>query len=395
MGGRCIIGKLFGSGSGGTQTSESKPWAPAIPLLEKIMANADKLFDAQGGINAEWVDKEIADLTPEMQQAMKDLIGSQGMKDTIGNINQATQQGLGGIGQSTGILGGLANQGITSDKINEMAKDLYDTDMVKSQKDQLGKDVQAGLDKNVQGINQRAAGSGSMGSSRAGVAEGVAIGEASDAIAQGGASIENAARQNAYGQALGTLQGNQSTALGAAGQLGSIGLGSANAQLGGLTGQNQILQNQLQGAGIGQNQNQNVLNNQWFNQQGQQNMGWDMIGKLMGVGTGIGGMGGTTTGTSGQGGLGTMQQIAGIGSSIAGIAGMFSDASMKKKIKKKKGKTKTGEDKYEWEWNKGAEKAAGLKGKEEGVLAQAVDKKKGAVGKDTKTGKLFVDYDKV
>ena len=389
------MGKLFGSGSGGTQTSESKPWAPAIPMLEKILANADKLFDAQGGINAEWVDKELADLTPEMQQAMKDMIGSQGMKDTINNINQATQQGLGGIGQSTGILGGLANQGITSDKINQMAKDLYDTDMVKSQKEQLGKDVQAGLDKNVQGINQRSAGSGNMGSSRAGVAEGVAIGEASDAIAQGGASIENAARQNAYGQALGTLQGNQSTALGAAGQLGSIGLGSANAQLGGLTGQNQILQNQLQGAGIGQNQNQNIANNNWFNQQGQQNMGWDMIGKLMGVGSGIGGMGGTTTGTSGQGGLGTMQQIAGIGSSIAGIAGMFSDASMKKKIKKKKGKTKTGEDKYEWEWNKGAEKAAGLKGKEEGVLAQAVDKKKGAVGKDTKTGKLFVDYDKV
>ncbi|MGL5012697.1 MAG: hypothetical protein ACRC6V_00185 [Bacteroidales bacterium] len=386
------MGKLFGSGSGGSQTSTTKPWEAAIPMLEKILANADKLFDEQGGINAEWIDKELADLTPEMQQAMKDMIGSEGMKDTIGQIQQNTQQGMTGIGQATGMLGGLANQGITSDKINEMAKDLYDQESVDRKTGELTKNVQAGLDKNVQGINQRASGSGNMGSSRAGVAEGVAIGEASDAIASGTANIQNAASQQAMSGALGTLQGNQSTALGAAGQLGSLGLGAGNLNLGTLTGQNQILQNQLTGAGIGQNHLQNQANNNWFNAQGQQNMGWDMIGKLMGVGTGIGGMGGTTTGTSSSGGMGTMQGLVGMGSTIAGL---FSDASMKKKIKKKKGKTKTGEDKYEWEWNKGAERAAGLKGKEEGVLAQAISKKKGAVGKDTKTGKLFVDYDKV
>lgn len=390
------MGKLFGSGSGGSQTSttESSPWKPAQDALEQILGNAGDIYDKNGGINGNWVDKNIADLTPEMQGAIKDLLGSEGMKNTIGSLDQSWKQGVSGIGQATGMLGGLAQQGITSDQINQMAKDLYNQDMVDSQTGQLTKTVQEGLDKNIQGLNQQSSASGNMGSSRAGVAEGVAVGEAADAIATGTAGIQNAASQQAMAGALGTLQGNQNTALGAAGQLGQLGLGSGNLGLGTLNGQNQILQNQLQGALIGQNQNQNVLNNQWFNQQGQNNAGWDNLSKYMGFAGAIGGMGGTntTTGTANQGGMGTMQGLVGMGSTIAGL---FSDASMKKKIKKKKGKTKTGEDKYEWEWNKGAEKAAGLKGKSEGVLAQAVDKKSGAVGKDKKTGKLFVDYDKV
>lgn len=388
------MGKLFGSGSGGSQsqTTESSPWKPAQDALEQILKDAGSIYDKNGGINGNWVDKNIADLTPEMQQAMKDLLGSDKMKETIGSLDQSWKQGASGIGQASGMLGGLAQQGITSDQINNMAKDLYNQDMVDSQTGQLTKTVQEGLDKNIQGLNQQSSASGNMGSSRAGVAEGVAIGEAADAISSGTSAIQNNASQQAMAGALGTLQGNQSTALGAAGQLGSLGLGSGNLGLGTLTGQNQILQNQLQGAGIGQNQNQNVANNNWFNQQGQNNAGWDNLSKYMGLAGAIGGMGGssTTTGGSSAGGLGTMQGLVGIGSTIAG---MFSDASMKKKIKKK-GKTKTGEDKYEWEWNKSANKAAGLKGKSEGVLAQAV-KKKGAVGKDDKTGKLFVDYDKV
>ncbi|MGL5014082.1 MAG: hypothetical protein ACRC6V_07320 [Bacteroidales bacterium] len=396
------MGKLFGGkGSGGSQTSESKPWEAAIPMLEKILANADKLFDEQGGINAEWIDKEIADLTPEMQQAMKDMIGSQGMKDTIGQIQQATQQGMSGIGQATGMLGGLANQGITSDNINQMAKDLYDQDTVDRQTGELTKNVQAGLDKNVQGINQRASGSGNMGSSRAGVAEGVAIGEASDAISSGSAAIQNAASQQAMAGALGTLQGNQSTALGAAGQLGSLGLGAGNLNLGTLSGQNQILQNALTGAGIGQSHNQNVADNKWFNAQGQQNMGWDMIGKLMGVGTGIGGMGGTNTQTGSTGSTGMFNSLVGGASAGAGIwnilkGGASSDISLKKNIKKKKGKTKKGEDQYTWDWNDSAKKRDNKKGKGEGVLAQQVAKNKpDAVGMSEKTGRLMVDYDKV
>lgn len=393
------MGKLFGGNSGGSssQTTESSPWGPAKDALEQILGDAGSIYDEQGGINGNWIDKNIADLTPEMQGAIKDLLGSDAMKETIGTINQGVQSGISGIGQATGMLGGLANQGITSDKINEMAKDLYDNELVASQKEQLGQDVQKGLDKNVQALNQQSSGSGNMGSSRAGVAQGVMTGEAMDAVAQGGAAIENSARTNAYSQALGTLQGNQSTALGAAGQLGQLGLGSGNLGLGSLTGQNQILQNQLQGALIGQNQEQNVLNNQWFNQQGQANAGWDNLSKYLGIAGAIGGMGGssTTTGGSSQGTVGGLQGLVGLGSSVAGLAGMFSDASLKKNVKATGKKTKGGNKEYEWEWNDSAKKRVGKKGKDKGVLAQEVAKKdKSAVGKDKKTGRLMVDYDK-
>lgn len=395
-----------------TTTSESKPWAPAIPHLENILNNAGQLFDKNGGINGNWIDKELADLNPEMQETVKNMINSQGFKDLASNIGNATQQGMSGIGQATGALGGLTQQGVTSEDLNKMASELYDTEMVQTQKEQLGKDVQAGLDKNVQRINQGASGSGSMGSSRAGVAEGVAIGEASDAVAQGGAAIENAARQSAYGQAMGTLQGNQQTALGAAGQLGQLGLGSANAQagLGGMY--QQMLQNQMTGSGILQNQQQNQLNNQWFNQQGQANAGWDNLNKYLGMTGAIGGMGGTQTNTSGGGGGG----MSSLGALAGGVAGGFfggptgamagasvggslfgnSDASLKKKVKATGKKTKKGHKEYTWEWNESAEKKLGKKGSDKGVLAQEVLKKDpSAIAKNKKTGTLMVDYNKV
>lgn len=391
------MGKLFGDKGGGSSTTETAPWKPAQGALEQILGDAANIYDKNGGLNGNWIDKEIADLTPEMQQAVKDLLSSDQMKQTIGQINQAGQQGMSGIGQATGILGGLANQGITSENINEMAKDLYDTEMVQSQKEQMGKDIEHGLNKRVQGINQAAAGSGSMGSSRAGVAEGVATGEAADAYASGAANIENAARQSAYGQALGTLQGNQSTALGAAGQLGSIGLGSGNMMLGGLSSQNQILQNQLTGAGILQNQNQNVLNNQWFNQQGQANAGWDNLNKYLGIAGAIGGMGGTSTSnqntnsSSGKNTIGSLAALAGGAMKLFG-----SDASMKTKVKATGKRTKNGHREYEWDWNEGSKKVKMKKGEGKGVLAQEVAKRDPeAVVKNKSEGRLMVDYNKV
>lgn len=385
------------SGGSSSQTSESSPWKPAQDALEQILKDAGQIYDEQGGLNGNWIDKNIADLTPEMQEAVKNMLNSDDMKNTLNTIDKGVQGGIAGIGQSVGALGGLTQQGITGEDINNLAGELYDSDLVQSQKDSLTKDVQHGLAGNIQGLNQQASQSGNMGSSRAGVAEGVAVGKAADAISEGSASIENSARQSAMGQALGTLQGNQSTALGAAGQLGSVGLGAGNLGLGSLTGQNQILQNQLTGAGILQNQSQNQLNNQWFNQTGQANAGWDNLSKYLGMAGSIGGMGGsqTTTGGSSSGALGTAQGVVGLGSSIAGLAGMFSDASLKKNVKATGKTTKNGNKEYEWEWNKSAKKRVKKKGKDKGVLAQEVAKNNPeAVGNNKKAGRLMVDYDK-
>lgn len=301
------MGKLFGSGSTANKT-ETSPWAPAEDALKDILGQAGDLFDKQGGINAEWIDKQIADLTPEMQEYVKNAVNTDAFKDMATGIQQGIQTGQSNIGQATGGLGGLAQQGITGADINKLAGELYDSDLVKSQKGQLGKDIESGLAKSTQAINQAAGGSGNMGSSRAGVAEGVAIGEAADAYASGAASIDNAARQSAMGQAIGTLAGNQSTALGAFGQMGQLGVSGMGAtsnaygQMGSLW--NSALNNQLQGAGIGQSHNQNILNNNWFNAQGQQNAGWNNLNNYLGIAGSIGGMGSTTTGSGGNSGLG-------------------------------------------------------------------------------------------
>ena len=380
------------SSQSSSSTTTSNPWDPAIPHLENILNQADKLFNESGGINQEWIDKEIAGLSPEMQGMINQAISDPKFNQLAGAMSDAATQGSAGLGQGQGMLGGLAQQGVTGKDINELASELYDSDMVQSQKEQIGKDVGQQLGKAVQGINQGASASGGMGSSRAGVMEGVAHGEAADAIASGSAAVENAARQQAYGQALGTLQGNQSTALGAAGNLTNSGLGALGVMgnLGNLylnqTGQG------LGAAGALQDYNQNVLNNKWFNQQGAQNQGWNNLSKYLGVAGSIGGMGGTSTST----GTSTtkpniMNQMIGLGSVAAGF---FSDASLKKKVKRK-GQTKDGTNKYEWEWNKKGEKVTGKKGKESGVLAQDIAKKKpDAVSRDSESGALMVDYSK-
>ncbi|MGL5964467.1 MAG: tail fiber domain-containing protein [Fusobacteriaceae bacterium] len=345
--------------SGGSSTTTTNPWGPAQGALESILGQAGELFDKQGGINTEWLDKEIADLNPGLQQTIKDMVNTDGFKKMADNITNATQQGMSGIGQATGMLGGLAQTGITADDINKMAGELYDTKLVGSQKESLGKELEKGLNKKVQGINQSATASGSMGSSRAGVAEGVAIGDTAEAYATGAAGIENAARASAQGQALQTLTGNQQTALGAAGAMGNLGIGSGNLQIGGMNSLLGAQQGALGAGSLLQDYNQNILNNKWFNQQGQQNIGWDQLNKYLGIAGSIGSMGGTSNTTQQQGSGNMFGQLLGAGATIGG-AFLKSDRRLKNNIELVKpahtrinqdGKEYQVPNLYKWEWN--------------------------------------------
>ena len=374
-------------------SSESTPWSEAIPALKTILGDASKLYEESGGINQDFVKKSVANLTPEMQSTVSNLLSNPDMVKNLNSISEAAGGGTQGISTAAGLLTDMSSKGLISDQINQMSSSLYDSDLVKSQVNQLGQDVREQLGANIQDLNQASTSTGNMGSSRAGVAEGVAKGKAAEAIASGSADIQNAARQSAQNTALSTLQGNQVSQLSAANQLGGLGLGAGNLQSGLTSGYNQATQNQLTGAGILQNQAQNVADTDWYNQVGQQQQGWTNLGNLAGVATGIGGMGGTSTGTQKAGGQSTFNQLLGGASTVAGIGGMFgfSDASLKKNVKKI-GEDEQGNSRYEWEWNKSANKK-GLKGKSSGVLAQEVIKDKPqAVGKDAKTGKMKVNY---
>lgn len=385
-------------------TTETSPWAPAQGQLKDILNLAKEQFEKTGGLDGNWFDRELPDLSPDMREALSSMAESGKLGDVASKLDQMTDSGMQNTDLASKGLGQLAQGGISVEDITGLASQLYDNKLVDSQKEQLAKDINKQYEGQVHGLNQQAGATGNMGSSRAGVTQGVMAGKANEAMARGGAEIENAARQNAYNQSLATLQGNQGTNLAASQGLGQLGMGQTG--LGATSGNlyQQMLGNKLNAAGIDQSRQDQQAANNWFNQMGNANAGWDNLSKYLGMTGAIGGMGGTshTQGTVSQGGgggmMGGLNTALGIGSTIAGMGGQggfgwWSDASMKKKVKKK-GKTKGGVSKYDWEWNeKGKER--GMKGKASGVLAQQVEKEKpGSSKADTKSGALMVDYDK-
>lgn len=389
-------------GKSQTQTQESKtesnPWGPAQDQLKDILNQAKDQFDKTGGLDGNWIDKQFPGLTDEMKSSLSNMAESGNLGQVADNINQITAGSAGNVNNASNALTGLASGGVTGQQVNDLAGQLYDSDTVKSQTSQLATDVNKSYNQQVEALNQQAVGSGNMGSSRAGVAQGVMSGKANEALAKGTADIQNSARTNAYNQALGTLQGNQSTNLNAAGQLGQLGMNQGQLQAGNSSIYQQMLGNQNNAAQQGQNQVSGEAANNWFNQTGSANSGWDNLSKYLQVVGSIGGMGGTSnstgTSTASGGGSGWMNQAMGLASTGAGIAGSlgYSDASMKKNVKKT-GKTKSGTNKYDWEWNNSAKKE-GMKGKGSGVLAQDVAKKDPSAVKKAPSGRLMVDYEK-
>lgn len=287
---------IFGSETENSGSSQTNPWEEAIPTLKKILEDANEIYDQQGGINADWIEKEFADMAPELQQALYDMLNAQGMKDMLGSMDQAIKSGMSGIGQASSVLGDFAsgNMAYTADDINQMAAELFNSELVASQTQMLADTVNEQLSGQINTLNQQASTSGNMGSSRAGVAEGVATTGAAEEIATGTAQITNAAMQDAYGQAMKTLGFNQKSQADAAKALGQLGI--ASGQLGGqwMQGYNSVLDQQLKAGMIIQQYNQNKLDNDWFNQQGQANMGWAQLDKLLGITAPIAGMGGST-----------------------------------------------------------------------------------------------------
>lgn len=402
------MGKKSSSQTTKTESkTENNPWAPAQDQLKDILGQAEEQYNKTGGLDGQWFDKTFPDLTPDMREALTNMASSGKLEEVANNINQISSGAAGNVNSASDTLGSLSRDGITGDQINSLAGQLYDSDLVKSQSDQLAKDVDYAYQGQVKDLNQQAGATGNMGSSRAGVAQGVMAGKANEAVAKGTADIQNNARNQAYGQALGTLQGNQGTNLAAGGALGNLGMNQGQLQAGNANTYQQMIQNQLNGANYGQSRGDGKAQNDWFNQVGKGNAGWDNLSKYLGMVGSVGSMGGTsntnatnTASGGGGGGFGGMfNQALGAGSAIAGIGGQggfgwWSDASMKKNVKKK-GKTKNGVTKYDWEWNKKGEKA-GMKGKASGVLAQQVEKEKpSSVKKDMKAGALTVNYDEL
>lgn len=323
------VGGLLGGGSSssGSSSSSSQPWEPAQGQLKDVLSQAQQQFNKTGGINQQFEQKNVADLTPELQNAVN-------------------------YGQVTGTD--------ATGRLNKMAESVYGGDLVNKQIAQAQQAASENLQGALQSINQGASATGNMGSSRAGVASGVATGEAQKQLLNNITNIQQQARTEAYG-----LAQNQEQA---------------------------DMANLMASGGVTQTQAQNKLDTDWYNRVGQQNQGWENLGKYSDIVSGIGSQGGTSS-TSGPK-QSTFNKVLGMASTVGGIASMFSDASLKTNVKKV-GTDQDGNARYTWDWNEEAAKL-GLKGKGEGVLAQDIAKTKPeAVNRDNASGKLKVDYAQV
>ncbi|MCS5736942.1 hypothetical protein, partial [Herbiconiux daphne] len=156
--------------------------------------------------------------TPEMAQSLEALANSGQLGEVAANLNKYTGNAGAYLDQSANYLNEAAQMGrnlagmdtsITGQQINDLSSQLYDSETVRTQKQQLQQDVQEQYEGAVQQLNQRATTSGAMGSSRAGVAQGVMFGKNQANLEKGTADIMNSARSQAQTAALATLQGNQ------------------------------------------------------------------------------------------------------------------------------------------------------------------------------------------
>ena len=417
-----------GGGGGGTTTvQKADPWKPAQGQLQDILKQAQALYNKNGGLDAQAVLKAMPQLTPEMAQSLEALSQSGQLMNVTADLNKYTGDAGAYLDQAKQMSADFQKQNydVTGDQINALSSQLYDNETVQNQKKELASDLQDQYEGNVNELLKRAGASGAMGSSRAGVAQGVMFGKTAASQEKGEADIMNSARTTAQTAAINTLQTNAanrlqqySTGMQFAGNMGTTLAGQyaaneqnrvqnemAQTQFNAQQRQ-QDLQNRYQAAQVSQQLQQAQQDTDYANKLAAQNSGQEnlnnylnSVGKIAGLGGGSSteqSGGGASKGQSALGGAmagaaagatigGPWGAVA--GGVIGGVSSMFSDATLKKDIKLK-GKTKSGDEVYDWNWNEKGKKK-GMKGKATGVLAQRTSD---AAGK--REGVLAVNYDK-
>ncbi len=253
------------------------------------------------------------------------------------------------IGKALGAMGGYYGDVLSGDRDRAALEAAKNANAVAAQQN---------LEQNlIPTITESANMSGGAGGSRQGIAEGMAVNQASQDLMNKNAQMEYQFQQD-------TMKNQANAAQGMLNLAG--GLQALQDSQAGSSDQAMMLQSLLA-----------------FKDLISGNMGGTTVGK------------GTQTGSKGNN-VGSI--LGGLGSVAGGIGTiMMSDKTLKKNIKKT-GTAETGGKKvglYEWEWNDKAKKKNGTTGKAEGVLAQEVKKANPkAVVKDS-DGDLNVDYSQI
>ncbi|EGS2542676.1 hypothetical protein I8K56_004720 [Salmonella enterica] len=261
------MGGLFKKKSSSTKTTEDTKNSNWLANNKEYTSLVNSGISQ--GANMSIPDYQLADYGQGWYNAANNL--QQGADLDYLNQGADYMQGLGqnqlnsGLalqGQAQGMLGKFAN--MTQEDYQKGFQSEYNGDLVKEQIAGLTSDVNDWYLGATQSLNQNATQTGNMGSSRAGVAQGVLGGQAAKAISSGSLqyrTAEESAAQNRYMSYLGMQQSGANALANLAGQQISNG---AN-----FYGQGMGYQSQYN-AGWLQNQ-QNALNVGSIMQQQQQN----------------------------------------------------------------------------------------------------------------------------
>lgn len=332
---------LHGHG-GQTETGSETTTNQASSYLSQIPGYTDLIGEAvkNAGNVPEY---QYAGLNEAQQSAINQMLSgtspaAQAQK-TFGEVGQQlTQQGLGTAQGALQSLQGI--QGMTSDDYNKLISSYTNSDLVNQQKALAQRDINEELAGQLQTINQNASQTGNMGSSRAGVASGVAAGKASQAWQNALTTINQNAYQNAQNMA--QYQMNQRQAV--SGGLLTTGLSTANM---GMNYQNtganwgvQNINNQYQAGSLLQANSQNMMDIARQNQMLRENPALfkasllnqqlsPLAGTFIGSSSSVtsqpntAGMGGLFGGLGAMmgGGIGSLFGNAGLGTSMGGSLG--------------------------------------------------------------------------
>ena len=145
-----------------TSKTENNPWAPAQDQLKDILSEAQKQYEATGGLDGNWIDKNFPDLTPEMKASLGNLATSGQLNQVADNINKITSSASTNVNNASSALSGMTSGGITGQQINDLASSLYVNELVDSQVASLTDDAMLNYDKQVNALNQRAWCNGSI-----------------------------------------------------------------------------------------------------------------------------------------------------------------------------------------------------------------------------------------
>ena len=183
-----------------------------LPYLTGMWGDAQDLYKSDRST--------VADMTPEMQQYIRQAMGFGNTAAGYGNMSANMAGGFGNTagGMQDYINGIFGNGGFQAPMQNGVNMDTVrqgiNNDVLNDQIDAATSGVYRNLNENqLPGIATSAVGSGNAGSTRRGVAEGIAMRGANETAANIEAGMRGNAYNTAYGVAANQAGANQSAAI--------------------------------------------------------------------------------------------------------------------------------------------------------------------------------------